>query len=67
MSHQCWPEGAAARNTAWKEHWGSFVKPAALLQGVIAERDVMRLLDANVEVFWSHDLDRFEEWIAGSP
>ncbi len=52
--------------TAWKTHWGNFVKPAALLQGVIAERDVMRLLDENVEVFWSHDLGRFEEWIAGS-
>ncbi len=52
--------------TAWKTHWGNFVKPAALLQGVIAERDVMRLVDDNVEVFWSHDLARFEEWIAGS-
>ena len=49
--------------TAWKSHWGSFVKPAALLQGVIAERDVFRLLDANVEVFWSHDLMRFEQWL----
>ena len=49
---------------AWKEHWGSFVRTAALLQGVIAEKDVVRLLDAEVEVFWSHDLARFEAWIA---
>ncbi|HEX4893028.1 MAG TPA: XamI family restriction endonuclease [Hyphomicrobiaceae bacterium] len=51
---------------AWKEHWGSFVRTAALLQGVIAEKDVVRLLDANVEVFWSHDLERFEDWIASA-
>lgn len=48
---------------AWKEHWGNFVKTAALLQGVIAAKDVYRLLDEGVEVFWSHDLTRFEAWI----
>lgn len=52
--------------TAWKDHWGNFVKPAALLQGVIAERDVMRLLDASIEVFWSHDLARFQAWLGGA-
>lgn len=51
--------------TAWKEHWGSFVKTAALLQGVIASKDVERLLDAGVEVFWSHDLAAFADWIDG--
>jgi hypothetical protein len=49
--------------TAWQEHWGSFVKTAALLQGVVGYKDVARLLSANVRVFWSHDLDRFGEWI----
>lgn len=49
--------------TAWQDHWGSFVKTAALLQGVIAFKDVERLLDGNVEVFWSHDLSTFEAWL----
>jgi hypothetical protein len=49
---------------AWKEHWGNFVRTAALLQGVIAEKDVMRLLDGGVEVFWSHDLPHFELWLS---
>ena len=49
---------------AWQDHWGSFVRTAALLQGVIAFKDVERLLDGNVEVFWSHDLPAFEAWLA---
>jgi hypothetical protein len=49
--------------TAWQDHWGSFVRTAALLQGVVGYKDVARLLAANVEVFWSHDLDRFSTWI----
>lgn len=49
--------------TAWQEHWGSFVKTAALLQGVIAEKDIQRLHAANVHVFWSHDLAKFREWL----
>jgi XamI restriction endonuclease len=49
--------------TAWKDHWGNFVKPAALLQGVIAPKDVNRLLASDVNVFWSHDLKAFEAWI----
>jgi hypothetical protein len=44
---------------AWKVHWGSFVKPAALLQGVFKPADVDRLSDAGIDVFWSHNLDRF--------
>lgn len=48
---------------AWKDHWGSFVKTASLLQGVIAAKDVHRLLDEGVEVFWSHDLPALESWI----
>lgn len=49
--------------TAWQEHWGSFVRTAALLQGVIADKDVQRLVAAKVHVFWSHDLDRFRNWL----
>jgi hypothetical protein len=48
---------------AWQDHWGSFVRTAALLQGVIGYKDVHRLLEADVEVFWSHDLDSFSQWI----
>jgi hypothetical protein len=50
--------------TAWQAHWGSFVRTAALLQGVIAFKDVERLLEGRVEVFWSHDLGTFEGWLA---
>ena len=49
--------------TAWQDHWGSFVRTAALLQGVIAFKDVERLLEGKVEVFWSHDLSAFEAWL----
>jgi hypothetical protein len=49
---------------AWKSHWGAFVKPAALLQGVVAPKDVQRLTDAGVEVFWSHDLAEFRLWLS---
>lgn len=49
--------------TAWKAHWGGFVKTAALLQGVIEPKDVYRLLDDDIEVFWSHDLGAFETWL----
>jgi hypothetical protein len=50
---------------AWKTHWGSFVVTAALLEGVIAAKDVERLIDAKVQVFWSHDLDTFSTWLDG--
>lgn len=49
--------------TAWDAHWGSFVETAALLQGVIKAKDVQRLTDGGVQVFWSHDLDKFGEWL----
>jgi hypothetical protein len=52
--------------TAWHEHWGSFVHTVALLQGVVAPKDVQRLTDANVAVFWSHDLEAFRVWLAAS-
>ncbi len=51
------------KSAAWKTHWGSFVKTGALLQGVIAAKDVARLIDDGVEVFWSHDLAALDEWI----
>ena len=50
---------------AWKEHWGSFVDTAALLQGVIKPEDIQRLTDNGVKVFWSHDLDAFATWVQG--
>jgi hypothetical protein len=50
--------------TAWRNHWGSFVMTAALLQGVIAPKDVQRLSDAGIFVFWSHDLIEFQQWLS---
>lgn len=47
----------------WKEHWGNFVQTGALLRGVFSTRDVTRLLDAKVVVFWSHDLAYAREWL----
>jgi hypothetical protein len=49
--------------SAWKEHWGSFVVTAALLQGVIAPKDVQRLADAGIHVYWSHNLEAFRDWL----
>lgn len=49
--------------SAWQNHYGGFIHTAALLQGVIAYKDVHRLLDANVKVFWSHKLDHFGDWL----
>jgi hypothetical protein len=48
---------------AWKAKWGDFVRTAALLQGVLALKDVGRLLESGVIVFWSHDLPAFEAWL----
>ena len=51
------------KTKAWKEQWGGFIQTAALLQGVIAFKDVARLLDSDVLVFWSHDLKPLSEWL----
>jgi hypothetical protein len=51
------------KSTSWRTHWGSFVKTAVLLQGVIAPKDVARLIDDGVEVFWSHNLQALEEFL----
>jgi hypothetical protein len=48
---------------AWQIHWGNSVRTAALLQGVIAYKDVRRLLEENVLVFWSHRLEDFAVWL----
>jgi hypothetical protein len=48
---------------AWRDHWGNFVQPAALLEGVIKQADVARLVENNVMVFWSHRLDLLERWL----
>ncbi len=49
--------------SAWQAHYGAFIHTAALLQGVIAYKDVHRLLAANVQVFWTHKLDDFGDWL----
>jgi hypothetical protein len=48
---------------AWKDHWGNFVQPAAMLQGVIKPDEIQRLIDGGVQVFWSQRLDVFAEWL----
>jgi hypothetical protein len=48
---------------AWKDHWGNFVQPAAMLQGFIKPDEIQRLLDGGVQVFWSQRLDVFAEWL----
>lgn len=48
---------------SWQETWATFIKTAALLQGVIAYKDVARLLASDVEVFWSHDLGELSKWL----
>lgn len=48
---------------SWKDNWGTYVRTAALLQGVIEPKDVQRLTDAGVHVFWSHDLNKFSQWL----
>jgi hypothetical protein len=48
---------------AWNDKWATFIQTAALLQGVIKYKSVEELLDAGVEVFWSHDLKRLSDWL----
>lgn len=50
--------------SSWRAQWGQVVQTAALLQGVIAAKDVQRLTEAGVHVFWSHDLAEFSTWLA---
>ena len=49
--------------TAWKRQWGRTVVTGALLQGVFSEKEPRRLLEEDVEVFWSHRLDELEQWL----
>lgn len=49
--------------TAWRAQWGEYVIPAAILEGNIKFSDVDRLLDAQIEVFWSHRLNTFADWL----
>lgn len=51
------------KTKAWNDQWGGFIQTAALLQGVIAYKDVARLLDSSVLVFWSHDLQPLADWL----
>ena len=48
---------------SWQKQWGGFIQTAALLQGVIAYKEVKRLLETDVEVFWSHDLQALADWL----
>lgn len=48
---------------AWKVRWGMSVDTAALLQGVIAPKEMKRLLMADVRIFWSHRLNEFTSWL----
>ena len=48
---------------AWQKHWGNFVVTGALLQGVFGVNDVRKLLDANIHVFWQHDISSLIAWL----
>jgi len=48
---------------AWRTKWGQFVVTGALLEGVFSEKEPRRLLDSGVELFWSHRLECFQDWI----
>ncbi len=49
--------------TAWKRQWGRFVVTGALLQGVFSAKEPRRLLEEDVELFWSHRLDELRDWL----
>ncbi len=49
--------------TAWKRQWGRVVVTGALLQGVFSDKEPLRLLEEDVEVFWSHRLNELEDWL----
>jgi len=51
------------KSAAWRKKWGEFIRTGAMLQGVIKPSEVRRLLDDNVEVFWSHRLGDFAKWL----
>ncbi len=50
---------------AWSRQWGRFVVTAALLEGVFSEKEPRRLVEAGVEIFWSHRLDLLRQYLAG--
>jgi hypothetical protein len=47
----------------WQTQWGRFVITGALLQGVFSEKEPRRLLENRVEIFWSHRLQTFREFL----
>ena len=49
--------------TAWKRQWGRTVVTGALLQGVFSHKEPRRLVEEDVEVFWSHRLDELRDWL----
>ncbi len=49
---------------SWRAHWGSFVQTAALLDGVIHPKDIERLLEAQVRVFWSHKMHELRVFLS---
>ncbi len=53
-----------AKHTSWRNKWGDFIQTAAMLQGVIKFKEVRRLTDVGVKVFWSHDLETFSKWVS---
>ncbi|MGY4397202.1 hypothetical protein ACVWZA_002393 [Sphingomonas sp. UYAg733] len=48
---------------SWNDTWATFIQTAALLQGVVLYKDVARMLNGGVKVFWSHDLSELSDWL----
>lgn len=52
--------------SAWKARWGLNVLTGALLQGVFSAKEPRRLLEAEVNVFWSHRIDDLWKWLVAA-
>ena len=55
---------AAAKATVWIREFGTAqTVPAAMLSGVFKRHNLEQAQDAQLTLFWAHDLDAFVEWI----
>ncbi len=52
------------KREAWSQGYGQVLTTGAVLQGVIASKDVTRLAASGVCVFFSHDLDSLKQFLS---
>ncbi|MEM6459470.1 MAG: XamI family restriction endonuclease [Planctomycetota bacterium] len=53
------------KRESWEKGYGGVLTTGAVLSGVIAPRDVLRLASQGVCVFFSHDLDGLRQYLSG--